>query len=127
MSHTDDLGTMQRIILLRVCRNTHRKTLERSEVLGELIHAYKKTYVGTENPKLPIAPRNEDLFELLHSTGRGNKVSDILPKVINQRQAAQGSVYIFNWPRQPRFLKIGYAEKSAEDRVESNRGIASSS
>lgn len=118
MSHTDDLGTMQRIILLRVCRNTHRKTLERSEILGVLIHAYKKTYVGPENPMLSIAARNEDLFELFHSTGRGNTVSDILPKVINQRQAAQGSVYIFNWPRQTRFLKIGYAKRSAEDRVD---------
>ena len=117
MSHTEDLGIMQRNILLRVCRNTHRKALERSEILGEVINANKKTYVGTESPKLPIAPRNEDLFELFHSTGRGNTVSDILPKVINHRQAAQGSVYIFNWPRQPRFLKIGYAEKSAEDRV----------
>ena len=117
MGQTDKASTMERIILLRVCKNGHRMTLKQSGNLGKLIEAYKKTYVETDNPKLPFAQRNERLFERYHPTGRGTTVSDILPQAINQQQDAQGSIYIFNWPREPGFLKIGYAKGPAEKRV----------
>lgn len=62
--------------------------------------------------KLQSTERDEELFEGYCPAESGSTVSDILPQAINQQQDAQGSIYIFNWPRKPRFLKMGYAKAS---------------
>ena len=116
----EEVRTIRRIIRLCVCRNSHRKMFDnacQSESLGSLIEAYRESHVEPVTSKLQFAQTDEELFERYHPTGNGSTVGDILPQAINQQQDEEGSIYIFDWPRTPGFLKIGYARASAEKRT----------
>jgi hypothetical protein len=116
----EKVDIVRRIIVLRVCKNSHRKTLDVTSQLGpfgSLIEAYRESHVTTDTSELQFAESDEELFERYNPTGRGSTVSDILPMKITKEQHEQGWIYIFNWPRAPGFLKIGYARASAEQRM----------
>jgi len=115
---TAEENIMKRIILLRVCKNSHRAKLEQSETLGRLIKEYKSKLPKPETTKLQLIQKGETLFERFEPSRRGSSVLDILKQAINPIQDLWGPLYIFSWPRQPGFLKIGYAKKSAGERVD---------
>jgi hypothetical protein len=117
MGPTGQASVIERIILLRVCKNSHRTTLKQSESLGSLVEAYQKTCAKTEMTRLQFARRDEEIFERYRPAERGSTIIKILRRPINEHQDEQGSIYIFNWPRTPGFLKIGYAKVSAGKRV----------
>lgn len=112
---TGEPSTIRRIIRLRVCKNTHRKALEKSEILEGLIEEYQKNYVDAGIS--PPLQEDEELFERHPPLGRGSTVHSVLPRAINPKQVAWGSIYIFGWPRVPGLLKIGYVELLPEKRV----------
>ena len=113
-------STMRRIILLRVCKNTHRRTLDIAdppEILKSLVEAYRESHVEAETSKLQFTQTSEELFEQYHPGGHRSTVGYILSQQINKEQDDRGSIYIFGWPRASGFLKIGYARACPEKRV----------
>ncbi|ETN39980.1 uncharacterized protein HMPREF1541_04255 [Cyphellophora europaea CBS 101466] len=112
--------TIERIILLRVCRNTHRQILkvaDQSATLKSLVQAYKESCPDL-SPYQTMPRLEEELFEPYRTRSRTNSVQHLLPLKINQEQYKWGWIYIFDWPRAPGFLKIGYAKASAEKRTD---------
>ena len=117
-------STMERIIRLRVCNNTHRKKLinaSQLKLLESLVEAYKEMQVETEPSEPQLMLGEEELFERHPPPGPRRTIELILRRTINQRQDEEGMIYIFSWPRKPGLLKIGYAKESAEDRVRTLR------
>ncbi|KAJ9607826.1 hypothetical protein H2200_007905 [Cladophialophora chaetospira] len=109
---------IQRMILLRICKNTHRWTLEdvsQRSTLANLATIYEKNLVMTGIVR-SAGNRQDELFEPFYRHQSQN-IGDILSQDINAKQHATGSVYVFEWPRAPGLLKIGFAKESAGDRI----------
>jgi hypothetical protein len=104
---------IKRIILLRVCKNTHRRTLEdvrQSSTFVTLVTIYEKSLVMSGIVQ-SAGKGQDELFEPFHAP-KGQGIAHLLPQDINSNQYVAGSIYVFKWPRVPGLLKIGYAKKS---------------
>ncbi|KAF2752933.1 hypothetical protein EJ05DRAFT_490533 [Pseudovirgaria hyperparasitica] len=118
-------SVLKDIILLHVCKNTHRQKLEEeSECLGRLVQKYDASLLPElSGPKSLIKESivtDPQLFIPRFgpcSSDLSNTVKEVLRKQINPNQAKSGTVYVFACPSAPGYVKIGYVKESIKKRM----------
>ncbi|WPG99677.1 Hypothetical protein R9X50_00249600 [Acrodontium crateriforme] len=103
---------IERLICLRVC-NIHRPK-ENDEPLRKKLAEEYDVFTPSDSPQ--CWEQRDMTFEPYPNNPQA--ITKLIRRQINPTQDKQGSIYIFDWPQAPGFIKIGYAKnESGAERV----------